>query len=284
VSQKMLRSLAPPFDQNLRAFVDRKIPCELLTLYYPHGVDPDFDTWLEGTVKKKDVLVELQDLYSRFGILPAPVLIILAKTQQLLLLKTQEFLALKNSPKQSRTQKRNRNAYVKACAAALKAIEVYDAPSLFLASDGLLLNREEMEQEGAVRSYLKSLKHAISMIRPRKQSDIEMRFCAQTLADFFLEITGDPRRGTVGVLMKAVFPQEWAARAIGPKQDFDGLRRAALERARGPSINARRFTLQEALDLQRRDPEHERHWRGQEKRLLPIWVKALRKEYSRRTT
>ncbi|HEV8342867.1 MAG TPA: hypothetical protein VGR30_10910 [Candidatus Binatia bacterium] len=236
----------PSFDENLRAFLEREISCELFTLYglFSTGMDPDFDRWLEQTAAKKAIRNCLQQLYSDHGILPAPVLMILAKAERLLTLR----------PTQLKRQKRERQADIKTLEAALKLFEIYRASSLLLAEPRPLIIKEEMEREGAAHSYLKSLICAIGMIRTSKQPDREMRFCAQTLADFFRSVTEQPMHEHVGTLLKGSFPREWGASS--------DLRLAALHRTKGPSINARRSTLDEALALQRRDPEYAAHYRS----------------------
>jgi hypothetical protein len=121
-----------------------------------------------------------------------------------------------------------------------------------------------MDQEWPAKRYLKTLKEAIDRIRPHKGSDIEMRFCAQTLAGFFREITKKPLYEIVGLLLVSAF--NWSR---GQRAEFSwDLRLAALQRAKGPSINARRSTLQEALDLQNQDYTF---WREREG-----WISDLR--------
>jgi hypothetical protein len=117
-----------------------------------------------------------------------------------------------------------------------------------------------MQYEATAEDYLKALRRdAIGAIKPHKQSNVEMRFCAQTLKDFFQTIAHKNLYEEVGQLIKSAFPEEWGASAAGT------LRLAALQRAKGPSINARKSTLQEALDLHKCDLEHQRFWRAKQK-------------------
>ena len=259
--QRSLTKPLPAFDNNLRAFAERKFPCELFSLHHDWYLDPDFDRWFAETTKKKEVKDCLQELYSCFGILPAPVLLILAKTQQL----------LSTRPQPIDRDVRQRRADIKALESALEVMKTYPAGDLFYCGNGLLIGREQMEQEWTVKKYLEDLRDAIGMIKPRKQVNVEMRFCAQTLRDFFQNVIGNNLYQQIGDLMKSAFPEEWGA------SDPDTRRLAALQRAKGPSINAHRFTLQEALDLQKRDPEHQRFWREKGKEISLIRSRA-RKE------
>jgi hypothetical protein len=219
----------PAFHDNLLSFLRRKIPCELFVLYYPVKC-PELDGWLEEVISKDRVLTCLEDLYSQYKILPASVLLILATTKHLNMTR----------PQTLRRTSRQRSHDRKILDAALKVMGVYNAASLFMSSDGLLLNKAEMEQEKVVENYLKRLKHAISKIGRPKKSDTEMRFCAQTLEDFFRQVTDAPLHEQVGSLL---------VNAFGWPRGKSDLRLAALQHAKGPSINARRSTLQEALDL-----------------------------------
>lgn len=255
--QRSITKPPPAFDDNLRAFVEREIPCELLTLYCPSKVDREFDGWLEETARKEPVLACLRELYSLFEILPAPVLLILSTTQHL----------RSTRPQPLDRDVRQRRADIKALDSARKVMQTYPAVNLFLC-DGLFFTKEEMEQENAVKSYLESLKHVIGRIKPRKQSDVTMRFCAQTLREFFRNVTGKTMDEQVGYLLVSAF--NW------PRGHGD-LRLATIQRAKGPSIMAKRFTLQEALDLQRQDPEHQRFWRQKEKEFSLIRKKSLAK-------
>ena len=121
-----------------------------------------------------------------------------------------------------------------------------------------------MGQEWTVKGYLKTLKRVIGMTRQNKESDVEMRFCAQTLAEFFKEITGKPMYEVVGSLL--VYAFEW------PRGHGD-LRLAAIQRAEGPSINAKRSTLREALDLQKQDYSF---WKEKQTRFHGLFAAARR--------
>jgi hypothetical protein len=143
---------------------------------------------------------------------------------------------------------RRRRKDIEAIDAVLKSIATYNAGDLLLA--GLLDDKEEMEREKEVKSYLEARKTAIGKIRMHKQSDVEMRFCAQTLRDFFRSVTRNPMDEYVGSLLVHAF--RW------PRGFGGDLRLAALQRAKGPSIIARRLTLEEALQLQTPDPDRQR--------------------------
>jgi hypothetical protein len=223
-------------------------------LWYPRNGRsyPEFDEWLEKTIKKKGVLDCLQDLYSAFGILPAPVLVILSYTHKLLWTR----------PEPITRDARQRRADCKAIDRTLKVMETYPAYSPFFSFNGLLPNKEERKTEAIAKNYLKTLKQAVKMIRPKKQSDVEMRFCAQALADFFHEITGKPQRERVGSLLVHAFNWSRGQSVAGD------LRLATLQRAKGPSIITKQLALRDAINLQNRNyqfwEEEERYWAGNE--------------------
>jgi hypothetical protein len=112
-----------------------------------------------------------------------------------------------------------------------------------------------MEQERIVKSYLKRLEEAIDKIRPRKQTDVEMRFCAQSFEDFFREVTGKPMHEKIGFLL---------VNALGWRGKHSDLRLGAISHAKGPAIIARRLMLDSALDLQNGDTTF---WGEKEKEL-----------------
>src|SRR5262249_34271310 len=149
--KKMRRSFTL-FQQNLRAFEERQIPCELFTHWYPRrGVDVEFDTWFDQIIKKQDLLDCVQNLHSRFAILPASVLTILGLTY--------EYLSHRNKMPKLERDARQRRADCKAIDEVLRVLEIY--PVLDYAA-GI-----------AARDDLKTVKHAIEEIRPKKQPDIE---------------------------------------------------------------------------------------------------------------
>jgi hypothetical protein len=190
-------------------------------------VDPEFDRWLKEAVEKKEVRGCLEDLYSNHGILPAPVLLILAETKQLLLMP----------PESPNRNMRQRRKDIKALDTAVKVIQAYDLEAYF------------------PLQKFKILKEALGM-RMRKQANIELRFCAQTLADFFRHVAGQPLHEDIGSLLNYAFG--WGRE----KSDF---RLAALQRAKGPSIRAKSLILSVAIGLQ----ERRRLW-GE--RLAPVKV------------
>ena len=231
-------TIRPSFEENLQAFLEYKIPCELFVLWFSLKQDHEFNSWLGTAVR--GVRGCLQDLYEDCGILPAPVLLILSKTKHLCMTRSR--------PVDRGSRQRLQD--IKALNAALKVIETYDSPSLFFAE---MLSEEEMEQERTAKNYLRSLSRAIDMIKPRKEPDVEMRFCAQSLEDFFRSVTGKPMHETIGFLL--VHALDWPR----PRSD---LRLAAIQRAKGPAIVARRLMLEAALDLQNGDTNF---WFEQEK-------------------
>jgi hypothetical protein len=229
------------FEKNLQDFINYKIPCELFVLWFSLKDDDEFKRWLNQTVKKIRALLET--LYLDHAILPAPVLLILATTWH---------MRATRSPPPPERSSRERLRDLRTINSVLEVIETYNAPSLFFAE---LLSEEEMEQERIVKSYLKRLEEAIDKIRPRKQTDVEMRFCAQSFEDFFREITGKPMHEKIGFLL---------VNALGWRGKHSDLRLGAISRAKGSAIIARRLMLDSALDLQSGDTTF---WGEKEKEL-----------------
>lgn len=248
---KVQPSLTPAFDNNLHAFLQRKIPCGLFTLFCAiPGIDPALNAWLDETAKNQNLIDCLKHLYTEFGILPAPVLLILATTMRLIITR----------PRPLDRDSRQRRQDTETLTAALDVVNTYDASSLFLSSDSSLLSKEGMEQSRIAKNYLEVLKRTIGRIKRRKQADVEMCFCAQTLREFFYNVTVGPQTLDEYVSRLLVYAFNWPRGKGDPKL-------AALQRAKGPSIIAKRLTLQEALDLQKQDPGHSRFWREKKKEL-----------------
>jgi hypothetical protein len=233
---KSLTVPSVPFETNLQAFSGYRIPCELTINARTLGVDPEFDRWLKETVQKKEVRGCLEDLYLNYGILPAPVLLILAETKTLLLSPSSLF----TPPQPLNKSMRQRRKDIKALDAAVKVIRDYD-----------------LEAHFPLRKF-QTLRQALGT-RRRKQSNIELRFCAQTLADFFRHVADQPLHEVIGSLLNYAF---------GWGRETSDLRLAALQRAKGPSINAKQIILPVAIDFQER-----KRFSGE--RLAPVKV-ALR--------
>jgi hypothetical protein len=158
-----------PFDDQLYAFIDHKILCAL----FVHNSSLKKDPWLKETANRVRECLEF--LYDEYAILPAPILLILATTKHLMI--THPSLRLREGLRSKRTRRK----HIKALNEALKVLNTYGPfPGPF-----------EEGFESRMRCYLEFVKDKISAIETRKETDVPMRFCAQTLRDFFQAILND---------------------------------------------------------------------------------------------
>ena len=227
-AKKPAPSLTKLFVRNLQQFVNGKLPCAL----FVHHPSLQKDPWLRAVSGDEAVLDCLRELHSCYKILPAPVLYILAKTRQIQSDRKKALPLKKNS--------RQRKTDIDTIATAIRVIETY---SWKLSTD------EELNKKRNALNYLETLKWAIKNVEPQKrQAEVEMRFAAQTLQQFFRAVSGRSLDECTGQLL--VHALKWPR---GQGDGDDHLRLAALQRAKGPQIVATRFTLREALDLQKQD-------------------------------
>ena len=269
LTQKPLRL----FDDNLQAFFEGKCPCELSTLYRPQR-DVDFNQWLIRVAGKIQDLLE--ELYLKYEILPAPVLLILATTKHRLM--TPE-------PEPRYKEARQRRADMRKIDGALKVMATYDAAPVFLSTSGALPYQEDINRQNTAKSYLENLKREIGLIRPRKQPDVNMRFCAQALREFFRNVTGSrpkARQQTldqyVGDLLVQAF--NWQCK------EGESLPKAAIQRAKGPRDPAVWGLLNDALALQHQKTgywlEREKEIEREQNQTKKIREKLIRKAAPRR--